>query len=232
MFSYLSLRRFQSLNQKTVKLFVSSLIDNSFFPYSAHSSSNCEVDLIGGDSGFQELNTYSTKMDKAWPSAFTQEPCKSSVESTSETKVESKEKSAAAFLKADEMKENMHEDKSPTSDLSCDSCWSDMSEESWKPVGPIDWIYQQITQGTNPKTLLSTMLPNTVIPSHVDPLILWKILFHVLSQPPQRPKLPHINLIEDVINLIQKSSKIIGKLQSLNHLNSRRKKSLKQHHFF
>ena len=48
-----------------------------------------------------------------------------------------------------------------------------------------------------------------VIPEHLDQLTLWKIILNMVSEPPRRKKLSHINTLEDVVGLIAASRKII-----------------------
>ena len=50
---------------------------------------------------------------------------------------------------------------------------------------------------------------DTVIPEHLDQLTLWKIILNMVSEPPRRKKLSHINTLEDVVGLIAASRKII-----------------------
>ena len=39
--------------------------------------------------------------------------------------------------------------------------------------------------------------------------MLWRIIVQVLSEPPSRAKLPNVNTIEDVVDLVQSCSKIL-----------------------
>merc|ERR1712061_972961 len=88
---------------------------------------------------------------------------------------------------------------------------SDLSGSDWKPMaGPFSWVQRQMMSGADPRELLKDMIScDTVIPDHLDPLTLWKIILNMVSEPPRRKKLPEINTLADVVELIRKSQKII-----------------------
>lgn len=104
------------------------------------------------------------------------------------------------------------EERSPVSELSCGSSFSNASEDKWTPIsGPMQWIQQQICQGTDPRDVLRDVLPETLdhLPPRVDNLVLWKILLNLFAEPPQRKKQPHVNTLDDVVELIKKCNNII-----------------------
>ncbi|XP_076360653.1 NAD-dependent protein deacetylase sirtuin-1-like [Tachypleus tridentatus] len=180
---------------------------------SAHnvgSSKDIQVVLYGNDSGFHDLATPTSAEDQEH--------------------VLNEENLAhfnASSLQADtsvhyehpsELEERVkcHEDdedeiSSTVSNLSDISDTSDLSSQGWKPTsGPVTWVQQQIIQGIDPRTILEELFPQTsFISSHLDPLTLWKIIVSVLNEPPRRTKLPHINTLDDVVNLIQTSQNIM-----------------------
>jgi hypothetical protein len=47
------------------------------------------------------------------------------------------------------------------------------------------------------------------IPEHLDQLTLWKIILNMVCEPPRRKKLPDINTLDNVVDLIRNSKKII-----------------------
>ena len=67
-----------------------------------------------------------------------------------------------------------------------------------------------MNSGADPRDLLKEMLSSdAVIPTDLDQLTLWKIILNMISEPPRRKKLGHINTLTDVVDLIKKSKKII-----------------------
>ena len=64
--------------------------------------------------------------------------------------------------------------------------------------------------GVDPRTVLEHLIPGPVtIPDNIDEMSLWKAVIELLTEPPRREKLPDVNLLEDVINLILKCKNII-----------------------
>jgi len=108
---------------------------------------------------------------------------------------------------------NLNDDnESLASEISCFDSLSDLEDvEDWqKPsFGPVDWVQRQITSGTNPRQIIDGLLPNNFISNKYDNLTLWKFIFNMLSEPPRRKKLEHVNNLDDVVSLIKKSKKII-----------------------
>merc|ERR1711935_908154 len=89
---------------------------------------------------------------------------------------------------------------------------SDLSGSDWKPTaGPYSWVQRQMMSGTDPRELLKEILGDvdTVIPDHLDQLTLWKIILNMVSEPPRRKKLANVNTLQDVVELIKNSKKII-----------------------
>lgn len=88
---------------------------------------------------------------------------------------------------------------------------SGLSEEAWQPVaGPISWVQRQMVMGQDPRVILQELIPpDTDIPEDYDQLKLWKIIINLLSEPPPREKLPNINTLEDVVQLMRDCNKII-----------------------
>ena len=59
-------------------------------------------------------------------------------------------------------------------------------------------------KGTQPRSLLANLM-NEDIPEYMDDSTLWKLLINMVTQPPQRQKLDHINTIENVVELLKGS---------------------------
>lgn len=65
-------------------------------------------------------------------------------------------------------------------------------------------------QGHSPRKILQDLVPSgTVIPEGLDPIMLWKIIINIVSEPPKRKKLNDINTLDDVLQLLNTSKKII-----------------------
>ena len=89
---------------------------------------------------------------------------------------------------------------------------SDISGQDWKPdMSPkLAWLQAAMRRGENPKDILVKLLPSgSEISDSLDNLTMWKVLFNLLSEPPRRKKLDSINTLEDCVELIRKSRKII-----------------------
>lgn len=76
-----------------------------------------------------------------------------------------------------------------------------MSSNS-NPLGPL------LEDGVSPRLLLSHMAPNMPVPSEADDMMLWRLILQMI-EPPRRKKLPHYNTIQDAIDLIKNSNKIV-----------------------
>jgi hypothetical protein len=76
--------------------------------------------------------------------------------------------------------------------------------------GPVSWVQRQMIIGVNPRSLLNQLVTDgTQIPQQLDDLTLWKIIMNMLSEPPRRQKLRHINTLVDVVRLLKGAKKII-----------------------
>ncbi|XP_067209786.1 NAD-dependent protein deacetylase sirtuin-1 isoform X2 [Linepithema humile] len=165
----------------------------------AHDSPHDDLEALGTDSGFNELSDES-KSASISPSTtnLTSPPCR--VDSTSND--------IGCPIDTDEKDEV----SSTVSNLSELSGLSDLSGEAevslqWRNSS---WIQKQMSTGVNPRDLLNHIfLDSTQIPEQVDDLTLWKIIINMMSEPPRRQKLRHINTLSDVVRLIRNSKKII-----------------------
>ncbi|XP_021936542.1 NAD-dependent protein deacetylase sirtuin-1 isoform X2 [Zootermopsis nevadensis] len=100
---------------------------------------------------------------------------------------------------------------STVSYLSDISGLSELSGQEWKPMaGPMSWVQRQMIIGVNPRSLLNQLVTDgTQIPQQMDDLTLWKIIMNMMSEPPRRQKLRHINTLVDVVRLLKGANKII-----------------------
>ncbi|KAK3601904.1 hypothetical protein CHS0354_041841 [Potamilus streckersoni] len=93
---------------------------------------------------------------------------------------------------------------SSSSDMSDVSDVSGFSEEAWKPMaGPMSWVHKQMVSGRNPRDILSRLVPDAAIPDDIENFMLWKIILNIVSEPPTRRKLSHINTLADVVTLLK-----------------------------
>ncbi|KAG7165969.1 NAD-dependent protein deacetylase sirtuin-1-like [Homarus americanus] len=117
----------------------------------------------------------------------------------------------ATSQEEDEDEEDRQSVASTTSNLSGLSDFSNFSGKDWKPcAGPMSWVQQQMLRGVNPRTILTHVLgATTAIPEGVPDVTLWRLIVNMLSEPPRREKLRHINTIEDVVRLMKSCRKII-----------------------
>ncbi|CAJ0952998.1 unnamed protein product [Ranitomeya imitator] len=88
---------------------------------------------------------------------------------------------------------------------SCDSDEDDRashaSSSDWTPkpcIGPYTFVQRHLMMGTDPRTILRDLLPDSVAPPDLDDMTLWQIVINILSDPPKRKK-----------NLLQESKKIM-----------------------
>ncbi|KAF4532265.1 hypothetical protein B566_EDAN016447 [Ephemera danica] len=148
-----------------------------------------------GDSGFSEFAASAATEDYV-QTGLSQGPSTSSQKEESMDKQDTDEK--------DEVSSTM-------SDLSELSGLSDLSGQDWKPVvGPMSWVQRQMQMGTNPRDVLAKLgnLSNH-IPCTLDDTTLWKIIVSVLSEPPRREKLRHVNTLLDIVRLLRGAQKIL-----------------------
>lgn len=129
-------------------------------------------------------------------------------------------------------KDDEDDNSSDTSDVSDISGLSDLSNHDWEPSsGTMTWVQQQMMMGANPRTILTELVPNeATIPSHLDDVTLWKvsiptfyclnhtnniifcsyqIIVNIVSEPPRRERLRHINSITDAVRLLRTCKKIL-----------------------
>ncbi|XP_056386224.1 NAD-dependent protein deacetylase sirtuin-1 [Hyla sarda] len=99
---------------------------------------------------------------------------------------------------------------------SCDSDEDDRashaSSSDWTPkpcIGPYTFVQRHLMMGTDPRTILKDLLPESVAPPDLDDMTLWQIVINILSDPPKRKKRKDINTIEDAVRLLQESKKIM-----------------------
>ena len=88
---------------------------------------------------------------------------------------------------------------------------SELSGSDWKPMaGPFSWVQRQMMSGADPRELLKELVSCDMdIPDHLDQITLWKIILNMVSEPPRRKKLAHVNTLDNVVELIRTSRKII-----------------------
>ncbi|KAM5236139.1 NAD-dependent protein deacetylase sirtuin-1 isoform 2-T2 [Ctenodactylus gundi] len=89
---------------------------------------------------------------------------------------------------------------------------SHASSSDWTPrprIGPYTFVQQHLMIGTDPRTILKDLLPETIPPPELDDMTLWQIVINILSEPPKRKKRKDINTIEDAVKLLQECKKII-----------------------
>ncbi|KAM8924131.1 NAD-dependent protein deacetylase sirtuin-1 [Pelodytes ibericus] len=112
---------------------------------------------------------------------------------------------------------SLHLDDDLASDFhSCDSDEEDRashaSSSDWTPkpcIGPYTFVQRHLMMGTDPRTILKDLLPESVAPPDLDDMTLWQIVINILSDPPKRKKRKDINTIEDAVKLLQQSKKIM-----------------------
>ena len=74
----------------------------------------------------------------------------------------------------------------------------------------MSWVQRQMLIGVNPRNLLNQLVTDgTQIPPQMDDLTLWKIIVNMMSEPPRRQKLRHVNTLVDVVRLLKGAKKII-----------------------
>lgn len=73
---------------------------------------------------------------------------------------------------------------------------------------PIHQLLAKMDSGLSPRVLLNHLAPSLEIPQNADEMSLWKMIVSMI-EPPKRKKLVQYNTIEDAIDLIKKSKKIV-----------------------
>ncbi|XP_078036474.1 sirtuin 1 isoform X1 [Augochlora pura] len=155
----------------------------------------------GGGSRFTELSDES-KSTSISPDATNLMTALSRIDSTSDD-------TGCPIDTADE-KDEVSSTVSNLSDLSGLSDFSGEGEINHHWRNASSWVQKQMLIGADPRDLLQHILmDSTQIPEQVDDLTLWKIIINVMSEPPRRQKLRHINTLSDVVRLIRNSKRII-----------------------
>lgn len=77
-----------------------------------------------------------------------------------------------------------------------------MRSESIRPLAAM------VEGGISPRVILSHLAPSVPVPPGADDMFLWRMIVSLI-EPPKRKKLPQYNTLEDAINLIRKSNKIM-----------------------
>ncbi|XP_057336807.1 NAD-dependent protein deacetylase sirtuin-1 [Microplitis mediator] len=163
------------------------------------SSSSDLEEPLSGDSGFTELSDGSKSMSTT-PDLMHLSSTPSRTDSTSDD-------TGCPLDTADE-KDEVSSTVSNLSDLSGLSELSEDSGHLWRNAS--SWVQKQMITGANPRELLQHLLMDpTQIPEQVDDITLWKLVLNIMSDPPRRHKLDHINTLADVVRLIRNSKKII-----------------------
>lgn len=63
--------------------------------------------------------------------------------------------------------------------------------------------------GMDPRALLVDLgVERHQIPQYVDDVTLWKLIVNMMSEPPRRHKLRHVNTLDDIVRLL-KGKKIV-----------------------
>lgn len=73
-------------------------------------------------------------------------------------------------------------------------------------------MHLQIASGVNPREYLSRIFannPRQTIPENISDIDLWRVIAAILSDPPQRQRLQHIQTLENVCETIRNSKNII-----------------------
>jgi len=77
-------------------------------------------------------------------------------------------------------------------------------------LGPMVWVYRQMSQGADPRAVLRALVPQeTDLPDELDNLTLWKIILSLLSEPPRRKRLQDVTQLDHVLRLLKESQKIL-----------------------
>ncbi|XP_001355914.4 NAD-dependent histone deacetylase sirtuin-1 [Drosophila pseudoobscura] len=77
----------------------------------------------------------------------------------------------------------------------------------WK----LRWLQRELYTGRVHRQVIASIMPHfaTGLAADTDDSVLWDYLAHLLNEPKRRNKLPNVNTFGDVIDLVQKSSRII-----------------------
>ncbi|XP_006611770.1 NAD-dependent protein deacetylase sirtuin-1 isoform X2 [Apis dorsata] len=158
-------------------------------------------ETYGGDSGFNELSDES-KSTSISPDATNLMTTPSRIDSTSDD--------TGCLIDTADEKDEVSSTVSNLSDLSGLSDFSGEGDINHQWRNASSWVQKQMLIGADPRNLLHHLLmDSTQIPEQVDDLTLWKIIINMMSEPPRRQKLRHINTLTDVVRLIRNSNRII-----------------------
>ena len=162
--------------------------------------------LNNGDSGFQELSLSNDfERDSDVPST------NSSVSNSPKVTVKEFDDEGDDENQNDvAVEKEERDDDDNISELSCMSDLSNLSGEDWKPISNhIKWVQMQMEKGITPKEIIR-QLTGESIADDIDDFTALRFIARILfSEPTTRTKLSNINLIEDIVTLIEKSSNII-----------------------
>ncbi|BFF94601.1 NAD-dependent histone deacetylase sirtuin-1 [Drosophila madeirensis] len=77
----------------------------------------------------------------------------------------------------------------------------------WK----LRWLQREFYTGRVPRKVIASIMPHfaTGLTADTDDSVLWDYLAHLLNEPKRRNKLSNVNTFDDVIDLVQKSHRII-----------------------
>ncbi|XP_014216482.1 NAD-dependent protein deacetylase sirtuin-1 isoform X1 [Copidosoma floridanum] len=96
------------------------------------------------------------------------------------------------------------------SDISGISMLSEDGDDNVEWRNASSWVQKQIQLGTDPRDVLKLLSSDSIpIPEELDDITLWRHVIDIMSEPPKRQKLSHLNTILDVVELIKKSKNII-----------------------
>ena len=77
-------------------------------------------------------------------------------------------------------------------------------------LGAILWVQRQMQLGTDPRTVLQDLLEDEVtVPSDMDTRQVWNAIISMLMEPKPRQKLPNVNTLDDVVQLLKTSKNIM-----------------------
>ena len=72
------------------------------------------------------------------------------------------------------------------------------------------WVQRQMQLGTDPRTVLQDLLEDEVtVPSDMDTRQVWNAIISMLMEPKPRQKLPNVNTLDDVVQLLKTSKNIM-----------------------
>lgn len=102
---------------------------------------------------------------------------------------------------------NSDDDDDDSSSSDCSS----MSETDWKMRWQQQREFYTGRGGGMPRQVIASIMPHFAsgLPADIDESVLWDYLSHLLNEPKRRNKLSNVNTFDDVIDLVQKSEKII-----------------------